>query len=263
MPLRSNPTAWFNLPGVVAAYQPVEAPSIVMARQNIANGGSNLYRAEDGVAPTWIPVNGWTFNGTSQYLALNINVPFGYTVIAKFTNLAFNFKYVMGGLSATGVGIRAGSGTMAAGMYFSSNSGAAFMPAIVNGSLGAVYKIGSGTTKCFIDGTYVGAISGGGSGGSGNFYLGAHYNVGSPAGYAACNIQAAAIFDTELSDITIWNISRQMAYCDANPEWSAWGRRRRWFYAPAAATEYNQAASGAGTPAGAVVKQTGKRVGAF
>ena len=40
MPLRSDSTLWFNLPGVVAAYQPVRAPGPLLARFNMAHGGN-------------------------------------------------------------------------------------------------------------------------------------------------------------------------------------------------------------------------------
>jgi hypothetical protein len=30
----------------------------------------------------------------------------------------------------------------------------------------------------------------------------------------------------------MWTASRQMAYCDVNPDWNVWARRRQWYLAP-------------------------------
>ena len=82
--------------------------------------------------------------------------------------------------------------------------------------------------------------------------------------YISANILSVAIYQINLNASQIYTAYYQMMYCHVNPDWSVWGRRRRWFYAPeVATTEYTQGVAGAGTPVGAVVKQTGKRVGAF
>jgi hypothetical protein len=56
--------------------------------------------------------------------------------------------------------------------------------------------------------------------------------------YLIGRIQAFAIY-VNLSRSMLSTVFRQMAYCHVNPDWSAWGRKRRYYYAPA------QAAGGA------------------
>jgi hypothetical protein len=56
---------------------------------------------------------------------------------------------------------------------------------------------------------------------------------GNSAGwYSGTNMRAIAICARTLNAAELWSASRQMQYCDVNPDWSAWGRRRRWYYGP-------------------------------
>jgi hypothetical protein len=56
-----------------------------------------------------------------------------------------------------------------------------------------------------------------------------------PAGYFTGKIQTVVIASRTLSPAEMWLASRQVAYCEQNPDWNAWARRRRYFYAPSAA----------------------------
>lgn len=71
----------------VAVYQPKGAASLAASYVNLANPGT--YDAAPGVAPT-LTADGWTFNGSSQYLTTGV-VPTGVeTVLCRFSN-AQNF----------------------------------------------------------------------------------------------------------------------------------------------------------------------------
>lgn len=259
MPLRINPTAWFNLPGVVAAYQPIGAPDSLLTRYNQAHGGDNRYRAEPGTLPGWSSRLGWTFNaGSSQYVKTGIIPNDNYSMIIRVAN------------ATTG-----GHGTY----NYSTSKGFAIFP-YVSGSYyyyapNQINAIASTTDKligivvgqaAYHNGQLVGTFSGTLST-QGNIFIGVNSNQNSDpviGNYYTGNVFAVVIYSRKLSNADMYYASRQMAYCHVNPDWSAWGRRRKWFYAPVvAATEYTQGVSGAGTPAGAVVRQTGKRVGAF
>jgi hypothetical protein len=64
--------------------------------------------------------------------------------------------------------------------------------------------------------------------------IGARYTTGgSLGGYWNGYIGACAFYGRALSEAEIVSVSRQMLYCNANPDWSVWGVRRKWFYAPA------------------------------
>lgn len=36
------------------------------------------------------------------------------------------------------------------------------------------------------------------------------------------NIQALAVYNRPLSSFEVWSVTRQMAYCERNPDWSVW-----------------------------------------
>jgi hypothetical protein len=48
-------------------------------------------------------------------------------------------------------------------------------------------------------------------------------------------IQAFAIYNTMLTPAQVWLASQQMKYCDVIPDYNAWARQRRYWYAGAAA----------------------------
>lgn len=237
---RSN-DVWLNIPGVVAAYQPVAAPGPLLARYNQANGGSNLYRATDGVAPTWSPLTGWTLNGSSQYLGTGI-IPLaspgsilvafsdGSTGVDNYTILgALDWSGKFSLIQVTNTGASMGS--------YNGGSGAAFNnPILATGVYGVsnktAYRNGVAEGNAIPAGTGMPAYE---------YYIGALNIAGAAGQFWSGKIKAALIAGTPLSASEMWHASRQMAYCHVNPEWSAWGRRRRYYYAPSAAGGFQAA----------------------
>jgi hypothetical protein len=70
----------------VAVYQPVGADDLADSYVNLANPGT--YDATPGVAPTWDAVNGWTFNGTTQYLDSGVVPASGWSMIVRFSDVS-------------------------------------------------------------------------------------------------------------------------------------------------------------------------------
>ena len=253
MPNRSDLSLWFNLAGVVAAYQPVAAPGPLLARYNQAHGGNNLYKAVDGVAPTWTGHSGWTFNGTTQYLESGIASAFNAgrlrydrALLVRWSGATFpNVLHRAIGAhysAAEGIGL---------GKYYEN----AFTNGSVAGSgtpaAAAVYAVnydGEG----YIDGIYQATATTDTSGGTNApMVIGASNSSGGVNFFFNGNILAALIIERVLSAAEVWQASRQMAYCHANPDWSAWGRRRRYYYAPPEAPpvtteDFRLAAAGVG-----------------
>lgn len=86
-------TPWYLKGGValadcVAAYQPKGATSLAASYINLANPGTN--NAAAGEAPSFDAATGWTFNGSSQWLATSINAAAGQTIIVRFSDVANN-----------------------------------------------------------------------------------------------------------------------------------------------------------------------------
>jgi hypothetical protein len=68
----------------LAAYQPKGASSLAGSYTNLATPGIN--NAAPGVAPTWDVVNGWKFNGSSQYLKTGVIPSTNHSLIVLFSN---------------------------------------------------------------------------------------------------------------------------------------------------------------------------------
>lgn len=240
MPYRPRSTdVWFNLPGVVAAWQPVAAPDPLAARQNVSHDArrAGVYTATGGVDPTWAGHTGWTFNGSSQYLSSGVNSGYNASrsrydrsICVRWTGATFggtNHRAIGAHYSAAvGLGLgkyfveaymngaNATGGTpAAAGVYAIDYSG--------DGYKNGVYQATAGTSANSQNVTMpIGASSWGG---------GVEY-------FFAGSIPALLIAIRSLSAAEHRMIAHQMAWCHANPDWSAWGRRRRYYYAPGEAT---------------------------
>lgn len=262
MPLRSDPTLWFNLPGVVAAYQPIGAPGNLTAQYNQAHGGDNRYLLTTVSTTMFSPIYGW--KGSGVWAAWGFST--GYTIadVTRFTGIARIHP----------VQSRAAQGYV---FYGSSFSYKGKFSAIPNNSLSRVdYRdafatSGSGITdgtiglsgnKFFLNGSLISTMGGADITTGGTLYIG---QAGGGGYFFPGGVSAVVFYERPLSDAEMLIAHKQLMYCHVNSDWSVWGRRRRWwFYAPEqAAGAYTQNASGADTPTGAVVKQTNKRVGAF
>ena len=244
---KSN-AVWFNLPGVVAAYQPVRAPNAKLARINVANEQRTpgRYAAAPGVAPSFNPVTGWTFNGSTQYLNTGVTPTAKSGCLIAYSNggsgfLAgsYNGSDTRFGVSATAVfSYSFGSGTRNASTVASGVRGISAETGYVNG---------------ISEYTPIGTWSGAGA----TVYIGARHraDIASLDSYFSGNILAVALLDLVLAPAQMWLASRQMAYCHVNPDWSAWGRRRRYYYAPSAAAALAFSPLGSGVVGSSVVRR--------
>lgn len=71
---------------------------------------------------------------------------------------------------------------------------------------------------------------------------------------------------TTTLDVVSWGLPAQginTAVSTETLDVVSWGLPNLWIFMPAGGTAYNQNVSGAASPAGAIVKQTNKRVGAI
>lgn len=237
MPLRRDPALWFNLPGVVAAYQPVAAPGPLLARYNQAHGGSNRYKAVDGTVPTWAAHTGWTFVGaSSQYLETGVVVGNNrnWSMFVRFSGITPTINSVFcGAIMIAGGNPRFTLGLEGAGFPRLYGNGGY----LGTGTQEAAAVMGMAGTTAYWNGV---AESGSISTEAGDISIGIDIgrrrrSDGGHDQYYNGEMQALVISETKFSPAEAWQASRQMAYCHVNPEWSAWGRRRRYYYAPAAA----------------------------
>lgn len=229
--------AWYNAPGVVAAYQPVAAPDAFAGRQNVSNDlrRAGVYAAKLGVAPTWRSSTGWTFNGTTQYLTTGI-VPAGnqtWSVLVCFADVTANTAvqalcgYWDMSNSANRFTVSPNfTGNVRLYFYSQYKSVAARVLSGVQGMAGRQPVLNG-----IVDGPEVAA----GSGTLSEIYVGANRKGAVAGDFLAGAIRCFVITSITLPLSAMAQYSRQMAYCNVNPDWNAWGRRRRYYYAPSEA----------------------------
>jgi hypothetical protein len=217
-----DPTLWFNLAGVCAAYCPIGAPDPIRARMNVGMNHNleGSYTAVPGVAPTWNAQTGWGFNGTTQMLNTSI-IPgaVGWSAL----------------IAVSLIGLGGGS----AGRAFCNGNFLTFTVQTssvwyCNGALlgvppgvGSVLEVvGFAAKAAYRNGLLVGTI------GAGNAEAAEIVIGNSASGVRGLNgrIATFAIYSRTLSAAEVWLASRQMAYCDQNPAWSAWTWKTRTFY---------------------------------
>lgn len=129
-------TPWYLSGGVaaancIAAYTPKGKASLALSYNNDAAPGNGLldgtYDAAPGVAPTWDAVNGWKFNGTTQYLTTGVVPATGFSMIVRLV------------LDGAGENVQ-----MIAGA--SNDTASGFAMRAVRSALTVVYIYGSGWT---------------------------------------------------------------------------------------------------------------------
>lgn len=227
---------WYNMPGVVAAYQPVAAPGPLLARQNVSNEQRTpgLYMATPGVAPAHDSRAGWTFNGSSTYLSCGV-VPFSErsTVIIHVDRLTNN-GMPFGTTSTSGqiIGMRPYWPAFHVHVYY--NFGTQQNAPSPEKATGVFTISGA---DCYFDGAPDGTIPSPTAWSANQAMLiGAQMSsAGFAQNFVAGNVRSVMFSTIKMSLAAIWLCSRQMAYCHVNPDWSAWGRRRRYYYAPSQA----------------------------
>lgn len=221
MPLLSDPSIWHSMPGVVAAYQPVGAPSASRARWNMARGGDTRYAAAEGVLPAFNPANGWGFDGSSQYLKTILHPSEALTLLIQFTGAVNGDSY---------------TGAYDFKMFPNSNGNCYFeRSSSVVADAFSDGNIGMSGSQGYRNGLPYGSAV------SGTAYDGYHILIGAqgedpmpdgPVKYCQWTIQAWVALSRILTDAEMRLAAQQMAYCHVNPAWSVWSPARRWFFVP-------------------------------
>ena len=224
----ADPSLWFNMPCVIAAYQPVAAPDALSARQNMALGGRGWYAAAPGTAPTWGSNTGWIFNGSSQYLTTGVNPASYYSMIVRFANTTNN-QFVCGRrVSALSNEFSLLPNSATATREYRFGTYRIQKTAITSGVMAIC---GDGVFDGFYDGVSEGGFAATTLSNNITINIGGINNNGTPT-YFAGNVLALSIYARALLPAEVWLASRQMAYCESNPAWSVWAPARRWFFVP-------------------------------
>lgn len=194
-------------PVPVAVYQPKGAASLAASYVNLART-DGTYNAAPGVAPTFAAATGWTFDGLTQYLFAGGIVPTQtYSAIIRFSNLTGTSTYLFGALrGASGFRITANLSNTQVRYVNGTQVGA--IPQLLGGVL-AIAGV-NGYRNGAVDVSTLSASFAS----MHQIMIGAFNNdsaSGSPSSFAACKIQAFAIYSSVLTPSQVASVSAAMA----------------------------------------------------
>ena len=198
---------WWVVAGktCVAAYQPKGAADLAASYVNLANPGT--YNAAAGTAPSF-GANGWTFNGSSQYLTTGITPSStSWSALVRFSSVG-NTGVLFGSYNSTVGSVRlfnvtpAGGGTRyyALGLTFTGVSGD-----VTSGVMGF------GGLTAYLNGNSEGAIGGAATGSFLPIVIGARNVDSVVTNYGAAIISAFAIYSDTLTASEMATVSAAMA----------------------------------------------------
>lgn len=229
----SDSRLWFNMPGVQVAYQPINATGQTFSFYNMANGGSDRYKGTASTKPDWSAKTGWRGKTGSNNIITGLAIPSSckMTVLVRGIIPSGVWRNICSSNPSGDMGIRQAGTTIA----FTVHIQATTISGVISGNsvYGLTSGIGSYQEKAFVNGLVVAT----------NWTVNTLIpndimNCG-PNPYNTDYVYAIAWYYGLLSDAQVFSASQQMQYCDVNPDWSAWGRRRQWYYAPTGAADIN------------------------
>lgn len=219
----SGTPCWYEANGIVAAYQPVAAPNQPSSYRNVGRNRLGINTATLGNAPTWSATVGWTFNGSSQWIGTGITASNEHSMFIRYS----------GATDSGGEKVICGSTTprfyiepsLSNQVAYCHQSYILVAPGLLSGVLAVVGR--RGYRNGIVDGSEIGT-------GSGTYqpdlYIGALFMAAAAWFHCNANVQAFVVYDRILTAGEVWNISKQMAYCEYNPDWNAWAPKRDWWF---------------------------------
>lgn len=214
----TDPGSWWLTSTVltgdcVAAYRAIGAPNYAASLLNLNSPGTN--DASTGIAPTWAAADGWTFNGSTQYLTTTITPTGDYTAIVRVAGngtvmsgsligekaLNADFALDTDPISSTIVRVNVSWGNASSGPH---NALSTAVFALTGGNS---YRYDSGTL------TLLGSTGGTFGGTASALYIGAENDSGA-SNFFAEDILAVAIYDRALNTTELAEIASNMAALD-------------------------------------------------
>lgn len=207
---RSRRTPWWLSGGMsvancIAAYQPKGAASLAASYANLANPGT--YDATPGVAPTWDAVNGWIFNGATQYLTTGF--PIGATSWSAFIRFA-GFAPVASvkgffGAYTGGTQAQLFQSTSATQRSYFNGGGLTISSAMPNSGVG-----GFAGNVAYLNGSAEAGSIGAGTASGFNVFIGARNVAGGVNANAQINCAAFVVYNFTLSAAQVLAVTNAM-----------------------------------------------------
>ena len=198
--------------GCVAAYQPVGAASLAASYTDLSGNGNDC---GPGTAPTWDAVNGWTFNGTTQYLTTGVSNALNqtWTMVIQFSGATAGTKTLAGNQYTAGANDNSFViypwRTTNNVIYRSGLSATQIQqaPQLATGNLAIAGR--QGYRNGSADGGLIAVNVGGGSNGA-VFIAAMNYN-GSAIQFCNCAISAFALYDNDIGATSMAAVAAAMA----------------------------------------------------
>ena len=208
-PAAAGAADWWDPNGdglcIWAAYQPKGAASLLASYTDLSGNGNDC---APGVAPTWDAVNGWKFNGTTQYLTTTFApaADQSQTLILQYTNRT-------GGWCA--VGTRGGGNNRVFWLYPQDPAGN-FVGYGNTNFLNVAPLMNAGNICVAGNQGYRNGAADGGAIALGLQplfppYIGARNNAGAVDHYCAVYEQALALYDCTLTAPQVLSVSNAMS----------------------------------------------------
>ena len=193
-----------------AAYQPKGAANLAASYVDLSGNGNN---AGVGVAPTWDAVNGWKFDGATQYLTTTF-VPANdqsQTALMQFTTWQVADAKSPFGVFDPATDLFAVTRSNAATRLYYRHGNAAQAGTVLGagnwaGNVGIAGNMGylDGAADCAALAGYTGAPTR-------TVYIGAINNLGAAARFTPLYVQAFALYDCTLSGAQVAAVAAAMA----------------------------------------------------
>lgn len=192
---------------VVAAYQPIGAANLAASYVNLANPGT--YDTAPGDAPTFDVADGWTFNGSSDYLTTGITPGSTWTILVRYSNRGSGTVSLAVATAAANTAPFFGAVTVGGNQWYivwGNNGAQNYAQSATSG------VIGQASNNRYFDGAAIGALTGSWTGTPQELLIGGQYNT-APTVYRfwSGKIQAVAIYSTTLDATQMAEISANMA----------------------------------------------------
>ncbi len=224
---------WFALPGCLAAYQAIGAPNLPMSYMNVRRGRMGIYTSTVVIAtPAWTPELGWTFTAASDnYLTTGVSAASDentWSAIVRFSGVT-NAGALFGARASPTLKFQIipnVTATIQYGHWDQVAVGPALTAGVcaisgLNGYRNALAEATLATAASFpTRPIMIGACCAGATGES----------------KLTGSIQALAIYNRTLTDAEVWRATKQINYCEYNPEWNAWAPPQNYWFMPALPT---------------------------
>ena len=205
------PSDWWMAAGTTpwGAYQPKGAASFAASLLDLSGNGNNAGDPGGAATPDWDAVNGWKFNGATDYLTTTFvpAIDQSQTMIVQFTNVTSTDNVLSGSHSGAGSILRIKPNHGTTSVRYSNGQDATVAPVLLAGNLAVAGSSGyrNGAAEGGVIGPWAGAATE-------IVIIGGMNLVGTgPTAFIAAYVQSYALSDCTLTAPQVAAVAAAMA----------------------------------------------------